>query len=762
MNKAKKVLTVVSAAALTLTMGLAATACGGGGSGEKKKGNTLIVGYSNFNEKFSPFFAETSYDQDVATMTSVTLLPSDRDGNVVKLSKTGETIPYNGTDYTYNGLSDLTITENDDGTVYYDFDLRNDVKFSDGENLTADDAIFTMYVYSDPTYDGSSTFFSLPIEGMSDYRAGVSAKWQLIYADLSADKTDNKDKDYYTDDDKTTFLTAWNKAGVKFAQSIVDYCIANYADYGAKDVATSAGLWGFELPDGATATDFWNAIFDHYGYNTDGLNGEKAGSAYTAYLSDELDASMLKGVQTGESAPNITGIQKTGDYSIRIVLTEISATAIYQLPITVTPMHYYGDTSKYDYANNKFGFDKGDLSTVRAKTTKPLGAGPYKYTKYENGVVYFEANQTYYLGAPKTRYIQFKEGSDKDKVNGVIQGTTDLTDPSFSTDTVETIEKANSNGTLYGDKVTISAVDFLGYGYLGMSAKRVKVGDQIDSAESKNLRKALATVFSVYRELSVKSYYKDRANVINYPISNTSWAAPKPADEGYEVAFSKDVDGNPIYTSQMTADERYAAAEQAALGYLEAAGYTIENGKATAAPAGANLEYTALIPGDGNGDHPSFMLLTEASKSLAKIGINLIVRDLTNSSELWDTIEADGADIWCAAWGATVDPDMYQIYFSGDANNDAGGSNYMYDISDDTLNSLILAARKTTDQAERKEMYKECLDIIVDWAVEVPVYQRKNVIIFSPERVNMDTVTPDITTFYGWMSEIEKLEVYKS
>ena len=54
---------------------------------------------------------------------------------------------------------------------------------------------------------------------------------------------------------------------------------------------------------------------------------------------------------------------------------------------------------------------------------------------------------------------------------------------------------------------------------------------------------------------------------------------------------------------------------------------------------------------------------------------------------------------------------------------------------------------------------KACLDIIVDWAVEVPVYQRQNAVIFSTERVNMDTVTPDITTFYGWLNEIQNVEL---
>ena len=104
---------------------------------------------------------------------------------------------------------------------------------------------------------------------------------------------------------------------------------------------------------------------------------------------------------------------------------------------------------------------------------------------------------------------------------------------------------------------------------------------------------------------------------------------------------------------------------------------------------------------------------------------------------------------------------MYQIYYAdvegGGAH--AGGSNYMYDIADADLDQMILDARMSADQTYRKAMYKACLDTIIDWAVEIPVYQRQNAIIFSAERVNLDTVTPDITTFYGWMSEIQNTEL---
>ena len=94
---------------------------------------------------------------------------------------------------------------------------------------------------------------------------------------------------------------------------------------------------------------------------------------------------------------------------------------------------------------------------------------------------------------------------------------------------------------------------------------------------------------------------------------------------------------------------------------------------------------------------------------------------------------------------------------NGGAN--AGGSNYMYQIADPELDQMIMDARASTDQTYRKAMYKACLDIVVDWACEIPVYQRQNAVVFSTERVNMDTVTPDITTFYGWMAEIQNIEL---
>ena len=772
MKNAKRTLALLLALVMSLSL-LAGCGNQGNTSGGATTDETpLVVGYSPFSSKFSPFFSETAYDQDVYVMTQLGLLTSDRTGAIIYKGIEGETVNYNGTDYTYYGPADLEVVENADGTVDYNFTLREDLKFSDGEPLTVDDVIFSMYVLCDPTYEGNSTLYAQPIVGMAEYRAGMTT----LSKALAAAGRGNTDFTNWTEEQQTKFWDNFDKGLVPFAQEICDYVVSAGAAAETDSVAAKASQWGFTLADDATVEDFAMAIGEQYGWIFSAMEAETAGSA----LSDLMDADVyndypVMGVKTGESADSITGIKKIDDYHMTVTMTKVDAVAIYQLGISIAPMHYYGNKDLYDYDNNSFGFPKGDLSSVRAKTTQPMGAGPYKFIKFENGTVYFEANENYFQGAPKTKYVNFLECiSDDDKLNGVTTGTIDITDPSMSSDTADAIATANSNGELTGDKVTTDLVNNLGYGYIGMNSVVMSVGGEPSSQASKDLRKAFGTILSVYRDVAIDSYYGERASVINYPISDTSWAAPRPSDDGYKVAFSTDVNGNDIYTSDMSAEDKYAAAKTAALGYLEAAGYTVADGKVTAAPEGAKMEYEVWIPADGKGDHPSFMILTLAKDALAEIGMTLTIKDLTNSADLWTALEAQQVAMWAAAWGATVDPDMYQIYYSDVADAGSatdgqnplggsaqGGSNYMYCIADPELDQLIMDARATTDQTYRKAMYKACLDIVIDWAVEIPVYQRQNAIIFSSERVNMDTVTPDITTFYGWLSEVQNIELAK-
>ncbi len=102
---------------------------------------------------------------------------------------------------------------------------------------------------------------------------------------------------------------------------------------------------------------------------------------------------------------------------------------------------------------------------------------------------------------------------------------------------------------------------------------------------------------------------------------------------------------------------------------------------------------------------------------------------------------------------------MYQIYHSSSIVGEGGSDSNHYHVRDAALDQLIIDARQSDDQNYRKAIYKQALDIIIDWAVEVPNYQRQNCIIFSTERINIGTLTPDITTFWGWLNDIELVEM---
>ena len=467
---------------LVMCLGLLA-GCDDKKDNQTKDENTpLVVGYAAFNEKFSPFFSETEYDQDVWVMTSLGLLNSDRQGQIIMNGIEGETHAYNGTDYTYYGPADCEIVENADGTVDYNFTMRDDIVFSDGEKVTIDDVIFSMYVLCDPTYDGNSTLYAVPIQGMAAYRSGMTT----LAKALAAAGRDNADFTYWTEEQQTKFWDNFDKGLVPFAQAIVDYCVEAGANE-AGDIAGAAANWGFDgLKEDATVEDFAMAIGEKYSWVFSAMEAETAGVVLSEVMDKEVYNNYpTTAVKYGDSAASISGIEKQDDYNMTVTLTQVDATAIYQLGVTVAPMHYYGDEAQFDYANNKFGFPKGDLSVVRAKTTTPMGAGPYKFIKYENGVVSFESNDTYYKGRPVSKYINFKECiSDDDKLNGVTTGTIDITDPAFSGDTVEAVEKENSNKSLTGDKITTSTVDNLGYGYLGMSANRINVAGKPGSDAS--------------------------------------------------------------------------------------------------------------------------------------------------------------------------------------------------------------------------------------------------------------------------------------
>ena len=759
-------------------------------------GTPLVVATSTLSEKFSPYFADTAYDQDMVNLTQISMMTTDRTGGIIYNGIEGETHPYNGTDYTYYGTGDLSVDHDETTDITtYTYKMREDLKFSDGEPVTIDDVIFNYYVFLDPAYNGSTTLNSYNIVGLQAYRtqipeANLEATTATVDAIKAAYAANGEgytvaEGDGFTQEEYDSYASAATALWKEDLQGIVDYVYENYAaDYaeaqmgktadeiGASDglkVAFGAAMWGFTVEgEEPTIDDLYASVFAQYGGDLDGyLSVESATGANADTINSALMTKVAEdaGVDMSAGVPNIEGIKRVDDYTVQVQVKGYEAPAVYSiLGLSIAPMHYYGDPAQYDYENNKFGHPFGDLSLIQSKNAEPMGAGPYKFVKYENRVVYYEANENYYLGAPNIKSFQYKETNAAEVPTAVQTGTADGGEMTGSKSNFEMLRSFNDNGELTGNIVTTYSVANLGYGYIGMNADTMNVAGEPGSDASKNLRKAFATILSVYRDTAIDSYYGDAAAVINYPISTTSWAAPQATDEGYKVAFSTDVDGNDIYTAEMTQEEKYDAALQAAIGFLKAAGYTFDEatGKFTEAPEGASLSYEAIIPGDGTGDHPAFAVLTDAKAALEKIGIELKINDPADSNVLWDALDAGTQNMWCAAWGATIDPDMYQVYHSSGIVGRGGSDSNHYHIQSEELDKLIVDARQSDDQDYRKQVYKAALDEIIDWAVEVPTYQRQNIVIASSERVDIPTVTPDVTTFWGWLSEVQTMKMVEA
>lgn len=399
----------------------------------------------------------------------------------------------------------------------------------------------------------------------------------------------------------------------------------------------------------------------------------------------------------GMDVPEIEGIVKVDDLTVQVTLTGVDPKAIYNLGgIDVASAAYYGK-----------GFVKGDVSMVEAVNGTPMGAGAYRFSSYENNVVTLVANDFYYKGAPKVKKIKYQVTSNTNKLEGVKLGDFDISDPKASPDMVKQVE-AEAN-------IHYELIDNLGYGYIGINAELIP---------DLNVRKGIMSLMD--RKPAVQSYYGNLASVIERPISKVSWAYPKDAQEVYGFDPQK------------------------ALEYFTAAGYEQVDGKLV--KDGQQLAIELAIPADGTGDHPSYPIILGVKTEGEKLGMKVDLIDYADGNQFFDDLDAGKLQIWVAAWSATPDPDMYQTYHS------EGPSNH-YNIKDARLDEVILEARQTTDIEVRKTLYAEALDIIMDNAVEMPVYQRKNMYIFNKDIINIDTLPVDMTPFYGYFAEVETLEL---
>ncbi len=473
---------------------------------------------------------------------------------------------------------------------------------------------------------------------------------------------------------------------------------------------------------------------------------------------DEVPILGVKAYRKGDSK-SIRGIERVNDYKIKIYTKGYDRKDIRRMNIPITPLHYYGSAKAFNIEKNKFGFKKGDISSLQKKKS-PLGAGAYRFIKYESGIVYYEANNEYYQGCPQIAFIQLKEIKDVDaaqKVEMVQKGDLDLVDMPGSNDAITQIQEVNSSGKLNGGTISTRLYDGDSYAYIGMNARKVCVDNKFDSTRSKNLRTALAVLLGATRSNLVE-LCSTSSKVINYPASDTSWSVPQSADEEYRGAFVFDADGEVIYSSDMELEERLQAAKQAVLRYLKRAGYKVKNGKVVEAADKSSVKFTVLVPSDGDEGEGLYTMMKNVKDVMNELGMYLKIDHSKTQKQIDKVLKKGRQQIWCGFEKTDVDGALYDQFHSHSARYKAGKTNYFH-IADSDLDEYIEESMQTVSLKRSRRLYRKSYEKIAEWAVDVPVYQKRNISIFSSSRINMETIAPDITSYYDWTDEIQKVEM---
>ena len=156
----KKIITLIMMGALTIgTVGCANNSNNGVTSGKHK--DTIVYGISTSpSGVFNPLLADSKYDDAVDSVVYSSLLKLDKNQNVE---------PDLAESYKVSD-DNLKIT----------FKLKKDLKWSDGQKLTAKDVEFTLKSLAHKDYQGANYNFVKSIVGAEDYNAGKSKEIQGI------------------------------------------------------------------------------------------------------------------------------------------------------------------------------------------------------------------------------------------------------------------------------------------------------------------------------------------------------------------------------------------------------------------------------------------------------------------------------------------------------------------------------------------------------------------------------------------------------
>lgn len=503
------------------------------------------------------------------------------------------------------------------------------------------------------------------------------------------------------------------------------------------------------------------------------------------------DSITLKDYTTGETKQwhiareyNDDGSVKNGgelgDYEVlQITVNGTDPKAIFNFGFTVAPSHYYGSANgtgsdvNIDIASNKFGvpWASSDFQSKVIQSPQhvevPVGAGPFAATDakdsnnptgaafWNNDVVYYKAN-TNFMFTVKAQKLRLQVVSSNNAIGQLETGAVDYITPQF------TVDNHDKLTNLAGDGIEMIASWQLGYGYIGINAGKIP---------DINIRRAIMAAMNV--QLACEYYKLGTCIAIRWPMSKVNWAYPKiknetiedPVrwdDEDPQKSWTRWEDGKGESTATDTL-ARYPKAVTKIQGYMDEAGVTDPS-------SDSRLKITFTIAGASITEHPTYNVFRLAAEILNACGWEVEVKA---DSQALTKLATGSLEVWAAAWGSTIDPDMYQVYHMDSTATSTyawgyreikeGGSSSP-DYGDEyaliqELSDLVDQGREKMTQEERKPIYKQALGLVLDLAVEMPVYQRQTLYAYNGKAVK--GFSSDVNWYSSPLEKIWELELVK-
>lgn len=293
----------------------------------------------------------------------------------------------------------------------YTAQMNNDPVFADGAPITAQDLLFSLYVYLDPSYPEES----LPsIPGLESYRRQISAeRLQAASETMSAIRAAGSNHKWSAEDPWSESLqkTYWQlqsqysaacaREFPPCAQSIVDYCSEMLSfdpqgafGYTSEEIAGDEGLrvayamlqWGYATANGNLLTarrsglswpleagkpsvdDFADELSLAYGGDLGACWAVESTGLYEPKLPDVAEAFLTHYLgNTRDSVISISGIRLTDDGKLEIDIEGIDmhmAEFLFARP--VLSLNAQGDASLWSPETGLYGHPFGDISAVKS------------------------------------------------------------------------------------------------------------------------------------------------------------------------------------------------------------------------------------------------------------------------------------------------------------------------------------------------------------------------------------------------------------